>query len=148
MIERRRIRVLTTYSKTNFFVDKGTQVGLTVDAFKLFEDDLNKQLKTKNIRVYVVIIPVANDDLIPALLEGRGDIVAAAKVMTAWRAEQVDFTNPTRKASRRSSSLVGSTAGHDRTGSRRPRSTSGCPTCPRRTSRNSTQSSPRPASRR
>jgi membrane-bound lytic murein transglycosylase MltF len=97
MIERRRIRVLTTYSKTNFFVDKGTQVGLTVDAFKLFEDDLNKQLKTKNIRVYVVIIPVANDDLIPALLEGRGDIVAAGKVMTAWRAEQVDFTNPTRK---------------------------------------------------
>ena len=51
MIERRRIRVLTTYSKTFFFIDKGTQMGITVDAFKLFEDDLNKELKTKNIRV-------------------------------------------------------------------------------------------------
>jgi membrane-bound lytic murein transglycosylase MltF len=97
MIERRRIRVLTTYSKTMFFVDKGTQLGLTVEAFKLFEDDLNKRLKNRNIRVHVVVVPVANDDLIPALLEGRGDIVAAGKVMTAWRAEQVDFANPTMK---------------------------------------------------
>jgi membrane-bound lytic murein transglycosylase MltF len=97
MIERRRIRVLTTYSKTHFFVDKGTQLGLTVDAFKIFEDELNKKLKTRNVRVHVVIVPVANDELIPALLEGKGDIVAAGKVMTAWRAEQVDFTNPTKK---------------------------------------------------
>jgi len=97
MIERRRIRVLTTYSKTHFFVDKGTQLGLTVDVFKLFEDDLNKKLKNKNIRVHVVIVPVANDELIPALLAGKGDLVAAGKVMTAWRAEEVDFTNPTKK---------------------------------------------------
>jgi membrane-bound lytic murein transglycosylase MltF len=34
--------------------------------------------------------------LIPALLAGRGDIVAAGKLATAWRGEQVDFTNPTR----------------------------------------------------
>src|SRR5262245_32635381 len=97
MIERRRIRVLTTYSKTSFFVDKGTQLGLVVDAFKLFEDDLNKKLKRGNVRVHVVFVPVANDDLIPALLEGRGDLVAAQKLITAWRGEQVDFTNPTKK---------------------------------------------------
>ena len=97
MIERRRIRVLTTYSKTHFFVDKGTQMGLVVDALKLFEDAVNKERNTKNVRIHVVIVPVANDELIPALLDGRGDIVAAGKVMTEWRAEQVDFTNPTRK---------------------------------------------------
>jgi membrane-bound lytic murein transglycosylase MltF len=97
MIERRRIRVLTTYSKTTFFVDKGTQLGLAVDAFKLFEDDLNKKLKRGNLRVHVVFVPVANDDLIPALLEGRGDVVAAHKLALAWRGEQVDFSNPTRK---------------------------------------------------
>src|SRR5262245_2474295 len=96
MIERRRIRVLTTYSKTQYFIDKGTQMGLTVEAFKLFEDALNTELKNKNVRVHVVIVPVANDELIPALLEGRGDIVAAGKVATAWRAEKVDFTNPPR----------------------------------------------------
>src|SRR5262245_1955718 len=73
MVERRMIRVLTTYSKTMFFNDRGTQLGLVPDAFRLFEDDLNKGLNTKNIRVHVVFIPVAHDDLIPALLDGRGD---------------------------------------------------------------------------
>jgi len=96
MIERRYIRVLTTYSKTNFFIDQGTQRGLIPDSFKLFEDDLNKKLKNKHVRVSVVIVPVAHDDLVPALLEGRGDIVAAGKVVTSWRAAQVDFTNPTK----------------------------------------------------
>jgi membrane-bound lytic murein transglycosylase MltF len=96
MIERRYIRVLTTYSKTNFFIDQGTQRGLVPDSFKLFEDDLNKKLKNKNVRVSVVIVPVAHDDLVPALLEGRGDIVAAGKVVTSWRKAQVDFTNPTK----------------------------------------------------
>ena len=96
MVERRLIRVLTTYSKTTFFLDKGSQLGIVPDAFRLFEDDLNKKLKTKNIRVHVVFVPVAHDDLVPALLAGRGDIVAAQKIVTEWRAEQVDFTNPTR----------------------------------------------------
>jgi membrane-bound lytic murein transglycosylase MltF len=96
MIERRYIRVLTTYSKTQFFIDQGTQRGLVPDAFKIFEDDLNRKLKSKHLRVQVVIVPVAHDELVPALLEGRGDIVAAAKVMTDWRKADVAFTNPTR----------------------------------------------------
>ena len=96
MIKRRLIRVLTIYSKTNFFVDRGTQRGLTCDAFRIFEDDLNKELKNRNIRVQVVCVPVAKDDLIPALLDGRGDIVAAGELITEWRKEQVDFTIPTK----------------------------------------------------
>jgi len=96
MIERRLIRVLTVYSKTTFFVDKGAQLGMVPDAFKLFEDDLNKRLKKKNVIVHVVIVPVSADELIPALVEGRGDIVSAGKVATEWRREQVDFTNATR----------------------------------------------------
>ena len=43
-----------------------------------------------------MFIPVEHDDLIPALLDGRGDIVAATKLITAWRKEQVDFASPTR----------------------------------------------------
>ena len=54
MIERRVIRVLTVYSKTTFFVDKGAQLGLVVDALTLFEDDLNKKLKAKHVRVHVI----------------------------------------------------------------------------------------------
>ena len=77
-------------------MDRGTQRGLTYEAFQLFEEDLNKKLSNKNVRVHVAMVPVANDDLIPALLEGRGDVVAAAKLITEWRREQVDFTMPTR----------------------------------------------------
>jgi membrane-bound lytic murein transglycosylase MltF len=97
MIERRLIRVLTTYSKTSYFIDQGTPRGLVPETFKLFEDDLNKRLRNKHVRVQVVVVPVAHDELVPALLEGRGDIVAAGKLISAWRKEQVDFTNPTRR---------------------------------------------------
>ena len=96
MVERRVIRVLTTYSKTSFFIDQGTQRGLVPDTFKLFEDDLNKRLENKHLRVQVVIVPLAHDELVPALLEGRGDIVAAGTLINDWRREAVDFTNPTR----------------------------------------------------
>jgi membrane-bound lytic murein transglycosylase MltF len=96
MIERRYIRVLTTYSKTSFFIDRGTARGVVPDAFKVFEDDLNKQLNNKHLRVSVVFVPVAHDELVPALLEGRGDVVAAGTLVADWRREKVAFTNPTR----------------------------------------------------
>ncbi len=96
MIERRLIRILTTYSKTHYFVDQATQRGLVFDTASLFEEDLNKKLRNKNIRVNVVVVPVSHDELIPALLEGRGDIVAAGTMITDLRREKVDFTNPTR----------------------------------------------------
>jgi membrane-bound lytic murein transglycosylase MltF len=96
MVERRFIRLLTTYSKTHYFVDKGTQRGLVADMASLFEEDLNKSLKKKNMRVHVMILPVSHDELIPALLEGRGDIVGAGILVSDARMEQVDFTNPTK----------------------------------------------------
>jgi membrane-bound lytic murein transglycosylase MltF len=96
MIQRRYIRVLTTYSKTQYFVDQGTQRGLVYDSASLFEEDLNKKLKNKNIRVRVMILPVSHDELIPALLEGRGDIIAAGTMIAEPRKQQVDFSNPTR----------------------------------------------------
>jgi membrane-bound lytic murein transglycosylase MltF len=95
MIERRMIRVLTTYSKINYFGDGGRQRGLIYDAFKVFEDDLNRSLKRKELRVHVVFLPVPHDQLIPALLEGRGDVVAAGTLLTEWRRAQVDTAIPT-----------------------------------------------------
>ena len=96
MIERRYIRVLTTYSKTHFFIDQGTPRGLVPDAFKVFEDELNERLENRHLRVQVVFVPVARDQLIPALVEGRGDVVAAGTLVADWRREQVEFTKPTR----------------------------------------------------
>ena len=94
MIKRRMIRVLVVYSKTFFFLDKGTQRGTTYEAFRKFEDDLNKKLKNKHIRVNVVFIPVSRDELLPALAEGRGDVAAANLTVTEGREKLVDFTDP------------------------------------------------------
>jgi|SRR3972149_1376404 len=82
MIERRMIRVLVVYSKTFYFIDKGTQRGVTYDTFHAFENELNKKLKTKHLRVNVVFIPTSRDELLPGLVAGRGDIAAANLTIT------------------------------------------------------------------
>ena len=97
MVKRRIIRILVTYSRTHYFVDKATQRGLTYDMGRLFEDSVNKKLKNKNVRVHVMFIAVPHDELIPALVEGRGDMAVANLTITPERLKQVDFTNPTRK---------------------------------------------------
>ena len=94
MIQRRMIRVLVVNSKTFYFLDKGAQRGLTYDVFKAFEDDLNKKLKNKHIRVHVLFVPVSRDELLPALVEGRGDIAAANLTITPERQKVVDFAAP------------------------------------------------------
>ncbi len=94
MIERRMVRVLVVYSKTFFFVDKGTQRGTTYEMFRKFEEDLNRKLKTRHLRIHVVFVPVSRDQLIPALREGRGDIAAANLTVTGERDKLVDFADP------------------------------------------------------
>jgi membrane-bound lytic murein transglycosylase MltF len=94
MIKRRMVRVLVVNSKTFYFVDKGTQRGVTYDIFKTFEDTLNRKLKSRNIRVHVLFIPVARDELLPDLIQGRGDIAAASLTITPERQKLVDFARP------------------------------------------------------
>ena len=89
------VRVLTPYTKTHYFIDKGTPRGITYDAFKHFEDQLNAKLKTGNLRVHVVFIPTSRDKLERALLDGLGDIVAANVTITDERESRADFATPT-----------------------------------------------------
>jgi membrane-bound lytic murein transglycosylase MltF len=95
MIKRRMIRVLLPYSKTHYFIDKGVQRGVTYDALKQFETELNTRLKTGNLRVHVVFLPTPLDQLQPALLEGRGDLVAANLTRTADWENVAEFVAPT-----------------------------------------------------
>ena len=99
MIERRTIRVLTVYSKTFYFVDKAVQHGVTYAILRQFEDDLNKKLKKekklkKNLKVDVVFIPVARDQLLPSLIAGKGDIAVSNISITEGRQKLVDFSAP------------------------------------------------------
>ena len=95
MIKRRLIRVLTTYSRTHYFIDRGTPRGITYDAMRKFEDELNAKLKTRHLRVQVVFVPVSRDELLPGLVEGRGDVAMASLTVTPEREKLVDFTVPT-----------------------------------------------------
>jgi membrane-bound lytic murein transglycosylase MltF len=100
MIQRKFIRVLTVYSKTFYFIDKGVQRGAVLDAFRIFEADLNKKLakekklKHKHLKVRVVFIPVARGELLPALVAGKGDIAASSLGVTEERQKLVDFSLP------------------------------------------------------
>jgi len=75
MVERRTIRVLTAFSRTQYFIDRGTPRGTAYDQGKLLEASLNQELGTRTLTVNVQFVPMARDELIPALLAGKGDIV-------------------------------------------------------------------------
>jgi membrane-bound lytic murein transglycosylase MltF len=100
MIERRVIRVLTVYNKTLYFVDKGTQRGTAYEMFREFEADFNaklassKQASANRLKVQVVFIPVAREDLLQALVDGKGDIAVANLTVTEERLKLVDFSAP------------------------------------------------------
>jgi membrane-bound lytic murein transglycosylase MltF len=94
MQERHVIRFLVVYGKTLYFVDKGEQKGISYDAGKLFEDEINKTWKDKVRKIHVAFVPVSREDLIPALMDGRGDIAAANLTITPERLKSVDFSNP------------------------------------------------------
>ena len=94
MIKRRRIRFLVPYSKTYYFVDRAVQRGFSYEIARIFERDLNAKLKTGHIRIDVICVPVSRDEMIPALLEGRGDVAMGNLTITPERLKHVDFTNP------------------------------------------------------
>ena len=94
MVERRVVRMLVTLSKTNYFLDLEEQRGVTYEGGRLFEDEVNKKLGSGVLRLNVVFIPVTRDQLLPALIEGRGDIAAANLTITPERQAEVDFSAP------------------------------------------------------
>ncbi len=94
MVERRFIRVLVVFSKTSYFLDGPDTRGATYEGMRAFEKQINKKLKRGHLKVHVAFIPVTRDQLIPALLDGRGDIAAAALTITPERQKQADFADP------------------------------------------------------
>ncbi len=100
MVERRIVRVLVVPSKTFYFNDKGTQRGVTYDAFQLVERELQKRvdqdktLKHKHLKVKFFYVSVSRAEIFTALAQGKGDIAAANLSITPSREAMVDFTTP------------------------------------------------------
>ena len=94
MVERRVVRVLTTYGGYQFYYKEGRPQGAIVDMLRAFENYLNDKLDRGNVRIHVLPIPMSRDQLIPSLLQGHGDLIASDLTPTADRLAQVDFTRP------------------------------------------------------
>lgn len=94
ILERRQIRVLVVYNKLFYFLDGAIQRGASYDLMELFRQHVDKKFNLKTRKFQVIIIPVDRDELIPALLDGRGDVAVANLTITPERLEQVDFSDP------------------------------------------------------
>jgi membrane-bound lytic murein transglycosylase MltF len=94
MRKRRRIRALVTLNKLFYFLDGPTQRGEAYELLKEFETFINKKLKTGTLGIEVIFIPVGRDQLLPRLVDGHGDIVAANLTITKERQDIVDFSDP------------------------------------------------------
>jgi membrane-bound lytic murein transglycosylase MltF len=96
LVKRRAIRAAVTFNRTHYFIDKGQERGLTYEALKQFENDLNADLKTGNLKVHVVIVPMSRDQLYPALAGGKVDLVAAMVTVRPELEKLAAFSEPTR----------------------------------------------------
>jgi membrane-bound lytic murein transglycosylase MltF len=97
MLERRLIRVLIIPSRTMYFLERGKPSGLAAEYRDAFETFINKRFppKARHLKTNVVLVPTTRDDLLPALLDGRGDIAASHLTITRGRKAEVDFSVPT-----------------------------------------------------
>src|SRR6185503_12988671 len=79
-----------------YFIDNGQERGLAYESLKAFETDLNTELKTGNLKVHVIMVPMTREQLYPALASGKVDMVAAMVTVTPERERLVAFSQPTR----------------------------------------------------
>ena len=100
MVERGVVRVLVAPNRTYYFLDGAVQRGVTYEKMVEFEKFINKRIGRSKTRVRVVILPVSRDLLLPALLSGLGDLVAANLTITDERRRVADFSTPLRSGVR------------------------------------------------
>lgn len=84
--KRGSLRMLTRNNAISYFLHKGQQQGFDYELLKLFA-------KEQGLRLDVVVPPEASD-LIPWLLAGKGDVIAAQLTITDARKRDVAFSEP------------------------------------------------------
>jgi len=91
--ERKVIRALVVPGKTDFYIKDGKISGLMVKLLDNYGKMLNKGIRKEDNKTRIVYIPVDFDDLIPALIEGKGDIAAGFITITDERKQKVAFAS-------------------------------------------------------
>ena len=96
MAKRRVVRVLVPFRRPEFFYMEGRPVGILFEAFQEIERRLNKKYNTKSDnRIVVAFLPTPLDRIRERMVNGFGDIAAAAISITEQNKAIVDFTIPT-----------------------------------------------------
>jgi membrane-bound lytic murein transglycosylase MltF len=94
MAERNIVRTLVVSGGPQFFYFQGKPRGMTTELLYRLQEHLNEGLGRGYRELEVLPMPVSRDRLIPALVSGRADLVAADLTITEGRSELVDFTEP------------------------------------------------------
>ncbi len=98
VLEKNYLRVLTSKNSFDYFIHNGRHGGYQYEMVKAFTKHLNEKYRNGNgkLAIRFELLPVRNDQMIPMLLAGKGDIIAARLTKTEQRASQVRFTIPYR----------------------------------------------------
>ena len=97
ILERGFLRLATANSPLYFSADGLDQRGLAVEIAREFEDFLDKAHPKKGRHVRVILMPMARDEILQAVIDGRADVAAANLTITAERSGLVAFSEPTTK---------------------------------------------------
>ena len=87
------LRILTVHNPLLFSFDGANQQGMVAELSKMFEDHLAVEIGRVRSPT-VVVIPVARNELLSGLIEGRGDLVMGNLTITPERQKLVDFGPP------------------------------------------------------
>ena len=94
MAGRRVIRTLVVSGGPQFFYYRGKPRGIVAELLVLLQKELNESLGRGLDQIEILPMPVSRDKLIPALVNGNADLVAADLTITDARSELVDFSIP------------------------------------------------------
>ena len=78
IISKRYVRILTTSNSFDYFIHEGNARGFQYEMAKAFIDWLNqKYLRESPLKIQFELVPLHRDQLVPELLAGKGDFIAA-----------------------------------------------------------------------
>ncbi len=80
------LRVLTFNNAVSYFLHRGQPMGFEYELARMLAAGLGVRLE--------MVVPPSHEQLLPWLLEGRGDVIAASLTVTPERARQVRFSRP------------------------------------------------------
>ena len=97
--EKHYLRVLTSRNAFDFFIHGGQRGGYQYEMVRAFTKFLNERHPPDRagLAIEFELIPVDDDQLIPLLLAGVGDLIAARLTITPERAALVRFSAPYRR---------------------------------------------------